>query len=95
MKRSLLAVLCAATMFTSCLGPNRAHDSIRNWNTEVAEADWLNEVIFLGLTIIPVYPLAYLGDVVIFNTMGYWGTNPLSDPGPYPDGFHSGSSDDE
>lgn len=93
MKTLLLAAICAASLFPSCLGPNHAHTSIRNWNAEVAEADWLNEVLFLGMHIIPVYQFAYLGDVVIFNTMGYWGENPLKDPGEFPEGWHHEKKD--
>jgi hypothetical protein len=47
----------------------------------MSDMDWLNEIVFLGLWIIPVYPITLLGDVVIFNTWGYWtGNNPISDP---------------
>ena len=93
MKKLLLAGVCAASLFTSCLGPNNAHDGIRNWNVELSSSPWVSELVFFGLWIIPVYPLAYAGDVLIFNTMGFWGTNPINDPGPYPDGFHSDEND--
>ncbi|MCA8979901.1 MAG: DUF3332 family protein [Planctomycetes bacterium] len=89
MKQLLIAGLCAAGLFTSCLGPNRAHDSITNWNANLSEQHWVGEVVFIGFHIIPVYQFAYLGDIVIFNTMGYWGENPLKDPGAFPEDFHS------
>lgn len=68
------AVALAATLFTSsCLGPNKLFEGLRDWNQEATEQDWVNEVIFLGLTIIPVYSLAYLADIVVMNTIEYWG----------------------
>lgn len=93
MKHLLLAGLLAAGLCTSCLGPNRAHDSIRNWNANISDQHWLSEVIYIGFWIIPVYQFAYLGDVVVFNTMGYWGENPIKDPGDFPEDFHKPDKD--
>ena len=86
MKKLVLAlVLSLSSICSGCLGPNNLHNTIRNWNADATEPDWLNEVIFVGLTIIPVYGLAYLGDILIFNTVDYWsGNNPIEDPGPFP-----------
>lgn len=85
MKKSLIAAaLTLGLLSSSCLGPNNLYNGIRNWNAEVTEQDWLNEVIFIGFWIIPVYPIASFGDIVIFNTIGYWGENPIKDPGEFP-----------
>jgi hypothetical protein len=90
-KKSLAAgALTLGLLAPSCLGPNNAVNSLSNWNAEVTDMDWLNEVIFLGMTIIPVYGLAWVGDVLIFNTMNYWGENPIDAPAEFPEGFHSG-----
>lgn len=89
MKKSLLALTLALPLFaSSCLGPNNLHNSLRNWNAEVTEQDWLNEVIFLAMTIIPVYGIAQLADILVFNTIDYWsGENPIDTPGPFPETF--------
>lgn len=83
------AVLAAATLSllgSSCLGPNNAYNSIRNWNAGLSDQDWVDELAFLGLNILPVYGLAYFGDVLVFNTIDYWsGSNPISSPGEFPD----------
>ncbi|MFN0241810.1 MAG: DUF3332 family protein [Planctomycetota bacterium] len=86
MKKLLLAaVLVLGVSTPSCLGPDNAFHSVKNWNAELSEQDWVNEVVFLGLTIIPVYGLAHLVDVVVLNTIGYWsGDYPVKDPGPFP-----------
>lgn len=91
-RKSVLAAVLALTLATpGCLGPDHAYNSLKNWNAELSDEDWVNEIVFLGLNIIPIYGLAWLGDVVIFNTIQYWGgDNPIGAPGPFP-GF---SSDD-
>ncbi len=93
MKKFVLAVaLSLAALSTGCLGPNHLHNTIRNWNAEATKQDWVNEAIFIGLTVFPVYGFAYLGDILIINTIDYWsGENPISDPGPFPhDSFTAG-----
>ncbi|MCB9916034.1 MAG: DUF3332 family protein [Planctomycetes bacterium] len=92
MKKVLLASLLAlGVSTTSCLGPDNTYHSIKNWNAELSEQDWVNEIVFLGLNIIPVYGIAQFLDILIFNTIGYWGDNPISDPGPFP-GFPKGDT---
>ena len=86
MKKTILAAaLVAAVSSTSCLGPDPAYNSIKNWNATVTSQDWINEGIFLVFTVVPVYHLALLGDILIFNTVGYWSGNYIiSEPGPVP-----------
>ena len=86
MKKTLIASLLTLGLFgSSCLGPDHLYNNIKNWNTEVSDEDWINEAVFIGFYILPVYPFALFGDVVIFNTIGYWsGGNPIRDPGPFP-----------
>ena len=77
--------LALSALAPSCLGPNNAYNSIRNWNAEVSDSDAISEILFLGMVIIPVYGVTLLGDYVIFNTIEYWsGENPIGDPGPFP-----------
>lgn len=86
MKKTILAAALALGITTSsCLGPDNAYNSIKNWNAELSEQDWVNEIVFLGLTFIPVYGFALFLDVVVLNTVNYWtGDNPIDDPGPFP-----------
>lgn len=85
MKKLLAGALLACFMSTSCLGPDPAFNGVRNWNAKVTSHDWVNECIFLGLTIIPVYSLCLFGDILIFNTIGYWsGDYPFGEPAPFP-----------
>jgi len=66
------AVLALGLCSASCLGPNKWFNGLHEWNKTVTESDVGNELIFLGLTIIPVYAVAYLVDIVVLNTVDYW-----------------------
>lgn len=91
MKKAFLALALTVGLTTSsCLGPNNLYRSIQNWNAELSDMDWLNEIVFLGLNIIPVYGIALWVDYLIFNTINYWGgENVIDEPGAFP-GFTSG-----
>jgi Domain of unknown function (DUF3332) len=82
MKKTFLAAALALTMLsTSCLGPNNAFNGLHEWNKKVTDNKWGNEGIFLVLTILPVYGLFYFGDIVIFNSIEFWGgKNPIDSP---------------
>jgi len=82
MKKTILgAALALGLLGSSCLGPNNAFDSLHHWNKHVTDSKWGNEGIFVLLTIIPVYGVAYLGDIIIFNSIEFWGgENPISPP---------------
>lgn len=43
-----------------------------SWNSSVG-GKFVNELVFLALHIIPVYEVVYLADVLIFNTIDFWG----------------------
>jgi hypothetical protein len=91
MKKAFLALALALGLTaTSCLGPDKAYNHIKNWNAELSDQDWLNEIVFLGLHIIPVYPLSLWADWVVLNTITYWGSaDAFGDPGAWP-GFTMG-----
>ena len=82
MKKTLIAAAMAALLCsTSCVGPNNLFRSAATWNTEATESKWLNELIHIGMWIIPVYQFALLGDIWIFNSIEFWGgKNPISEP---------------
>lgn len=86
--RLAAALLGLAALTPSCLGPDNAYNSLKNWNANMSESDAVREIVFLGLTIIPVYGIANFVDVIVLNTIDYWtGSNPVSDPGAWPDNF--------
>lgn len=74
--------LCLAG--SSCIGPNNAYNSVLSWNSKVSDSKFLNELVFLGLNIVPVYQLCLFGDYILFNSVEFWsGENMISTPEPY------------
>lgn len=80
MKKPLVAlVLTVSILSSSCLGEFKAFNNLKNWNKEVSDNKFVNNAIFWGFFIIPVYPLFFLGDLVIFNVIEFWsGSNPIA-----------------
>jgi hypothetical protein len=66
------AVLALGLCSAGCLGPNKWWEGLHEWNKTVTDSDVANELIFLGMTIIPVYAVTYLIDIVVLNTIDYW-----------------------
>ncbi len=65
---------------TSCVGPNNAFNTINTWNGRVTESKWLNELIYVGMWIVPVYEIALAADSLIFNSIEFWGAeNPIKE----------------
>jgi hypothetical protein len=86
MKKTFLAVALAltlATSTTSCLGPDNAYNQYKEWNNNVTDSKWWNELIFIPGSF--VAGLFHFGDLVIFNSIEFWGgTNPVSAPAGQP-----------
>lgn len=81
MKRNVImaGVLSMCLLSSSCLGSFSAFNSLRDWNDNVTNSKFVNNLIFWGLNIIPVYGLFFAGDVIIFNTIEFWtGSNPIA-----------------
>jgi len=88
--KHLLLPLALTLGLGGCLGPDPLYNSVKNWNADLSEQDWVNELVFLGLHIIPVYQVALIADVLVTNTVTYWsGEDMMKDPGPFP-GFKRG-----
>ncbi|WP_037373741.1 DUF3332 domain-containing protein [Salinimicrobium xinjiangense] len=78
-KLLMCSVMSLAFLSTSCLGSFSAWNGLRDWNENVADNKFVNNAIFWGLNIIPIYPLFYAGDVFIFNLVEFWsGSNPIA-----------------
>lgn len=67
---------------TGCYGSFAAWHNIHKYNGEVSNNKFAQEAVFLILNIIPVYGVAALLDVLLFNTIEFWsGDNPLAHAG--------------
>jgi hypothetical protein len=85
-KRRLTATVCTAalalavsTPLTGCYGSFGLTKKIYKWNGSLGNK-FLNTVVMWAFLIIPVYQLASLGDLIIFNLIEFWtGSNPVAD----------------
>lgn len=78
MKKALFLTVAALTLAgatTGCVGKNNAFclfNGLAKWNRSVSQDKWVNELIFLGLNIIPVYGVFLFADVLVFNSIDFW-----------------------
>ncbi len=81
MKRRLSTAILALSLTTAaagCYGSNGAFNAIHDWNGQVTGDKWANSAVHFALWIVPVYELALLGDILIFNTIEHFtGSNPF------------------
>lgn len=71
--------LSLSLLFSSCLGSFSAFNHLKDWNQGVSDSRFVNNLIFWGLNIIPVYGLFFVGDAIIFNVIEFWsGSNPIA-----------------
>lgn len=80
MKKTITCIVLSSTLlFSSCLGSFRAFNNLREWNQGATDSKFLDNLIFWGLNIVPVYGLFFLGDALIFNVIEFWsGSNPIA-----------------
>jgi len=76
--KKLLAVLCVAVVLSGCLGSFNLTKKVYKFNNQVGDK-WVNELVFLGFCVLPVYNLATFIDAVVLNTIEFWsGKNPMA-----------------
>lgn len=78
-KLIICATLSLTLLSTSCLGSFSAFNELKDWNQDLTDSKFVNNLVFWGLNIIPVYGLFFFGDTVIFNVIEFWsGSNPIA-----------------
>ncbi len=74
---TLAGLLFLASLSTACYGPFHAVRNLHKWNGEVSENKWIVEIVYLIPGFI-AYPLFFIGDSLIFNSIQFWGgDNPI------------------
>ncbi|MFH2137464.1 MAG: DUF3332 family protein [Candidatus Omnitrophota bacterium] len=77
MKKLTTLLLVVSILAAGCTGSFILTKKVYNFHRG-QDGKWMDEVMFLGVVILPVYGLAQLGDVIIFNTIEFWtDENPL------------------
>lgn len=73
---ALAAFLPLATV--GCFGKFELTKKVYRYNRDFNEDKWMQEVLFLVLSIIPIYGGAVVLDAVVFNSFEFWtGKNPV------------------
>lgn len=81
MRKILLPVcvvaLASSMLFTSCIGSFKLTNKVLSWNRQIGNK-FVNELVFVGLWILPVYEISAIADALIINSIEFWsGTNPI------------------
>lgn len=81
MKRIFILITIAIFSLTACTGSFKLTKTINNFHRAQSNK-WMDEVIFLGCVILPVYFFGTLGDAIILNSVEFWtGKNPMTEVG--------------
>ncbi len=77
MKKLAACLLVVGLMFTACTGSFKMTRAVYDFHR--SQTKIMDEVIFLGCVILPVYGLATLADGIILNSIEFWtGKNPMA-----------------
>lgn len=73
---ALAALLC--TSMSSCMGKFALTRNLYAWNGQVSNK-FVNEIVFVGLCILPVYEVCAVADLFVLNSIEFWsGDNPMT-----------------
>lgn len=77
--KALACALCAAMLsMSSCIGSFTLTNRLLSWNNHVGNK-FINELVFFGLWILPVYEVCAFVDVIVLNSIEFWGgSNPMA-----------------
>lgn len=83
MKKIVKSAIVAAigigmVSMTSCIGSFTLTNRVLAWNNHVGNK-FINELVFFGLWVLPVYEICCLADVLVLNSIEFWsGNNPMA-----------------
>ncbi|MDY5826840.1 MAG: DUF3332 domain-containing protein [Candidatus Limisoma sp.] len=71
-------VLASSLLFTSCIGSFKMTNKVLAWNSQISNK-FVNELVFFGLWVLPVYEISALADMLVINSIEFWsGSNPIA-----------------
>ena len=74
-------IMSACILMSSCIGSFSATNKLKDWNDGIGDK-FVNELVFIGLHIIPVYELFIFADILVLNSIEFWtGDNLVSNSG--------------
>ena len=76
--KMMAALLSVTLVLTSCIGSFNLTNKVKSWNEGLGNK-FVNELVFIGMHIIPVYPITLFVDGVVLNSIEFWtGSAPIS-----------------
>lgn len=70
-------VLAGSLVLPSCIGSFALSNKVLAWNQTI-DNKFVNELVFIALNIVPVYPISMFIDGVVLNSIEFWtGDNPV------------------
>lgn len=80
-KTLTVAVICAlagSLMLGSCIGSFNLTTKLLGWNKQISNK-FVNELVFVAFWILPVYEVSGLADLLVLNSIEFWGgQNPVA-----------------
>lgn len=74
-----LLVGASAMLMSSCIGSFSMFNKVLSWNSKATNNKFVNELIFVGLYIVPVYEVSLFLDGILFNSLEFWtGKSPIA-----------------
>lgn len=74
-----LMLVAVGAMATGCYGSFRLTTKIHQWNGQLSDQKFVNEIVFVAFCIVPVYEVCAFVDAIVFNSIEFWsGANPIS-----------------
>lgn len=74
-------LLASSLLFTSCIGEFALTKKVLTWNKQISNK-FVNELVFFGMWILPVYEISAIADALVINSIEFWsGSNPLASTG--------------
>ena len=86
MRIKIIAGILALMMCSGCMGHGALTSKVVRWNLETVDSRWGREGVFLGLWVTLVYPVCFILDLFIFNSIEFWsGENAINGKSPVVD----------
>ncbi len=79
MRKSIVCLMAATLLLSSCVGSFGLFNKVKDWNMSATSSKFVNEVIFIVFSVIPVYEICSIADVLVLNSIEFWtGDNPVA-----------------
>lgn len=71
---AVVAAIIGSMSLTSCIGSFSLTHKLLSWNQRISNK-FVNELVFIGFWILPVYEVSALADILVINAIEFWSGN--------------------